>query len=365
MDEMRASRDGSAPKKPRGTKNSIAAAWASFAVLLARWALARVVNRRDAWGTYLPLSRRTPKQQVVASSGNLTKEVLVNHFLGRDVGDLIGLYSTSVEKTCRWVVVQVDHCGPKNSRRHRANRKAAIALYERLRGLSFEPLLISTNNRGAFQVWALFRKPVAEATAHGFACWLVRDWRELGFAKAPEVFPKEPKTSGKAKDGNLVPLPGRHDSRGCWACVWVGHWASGVEAVHAILETRGSDPKLIPAEVFAATEGKSSGKACPTSRAPVPRGQRVHSLARARPIDKVLPKLKNVTPSGSGWTARCPGHADSHNSLSVAEGDDGRVLVFCHAGCLIDDIVDALDLKMRDLFDRRSRHRRVRDEGEE
>jgi hypothetical protein len=185
-------------------------------------------------------------------------------------------------------------------------------------------------------------------------------------AKSPEVLPEEPRTSGNAKDGKWVALPGRHYGRNYWSCVWVGgRWVSGAAAVHAILRARGSDPKLIPTEVFAATGRKSTGIACQTSSAPAPRGQRVRSRARARPIEKVLPKLKNVSPCGDGWSARCPSHADSRNSLSIAEGADGRVLIFCHAGCLIEDIVDDLNIKMSDLFDRRSRRRRLRDGGDE
>jgi putative DNA primase/helicase len=69
-----------------------------------------------------------------------------------------------------------------------------------------------------------------------------------------------------------------------------------------------------------------------------------------QPVDKILRQLKNVRRSGDCYTARCPAHADSRNSLSVAEGDDNRVLMFCHAGCSTDDVVQALGLTMRDLF---------------
>jgi hypothetical protein len=48
--------------------------------------------------------------------------------------------------------------------------------------------------------------------------------------------------------------------------------------------------------------------------------------------------------------ASCPAHEDLKASLSVAEGDDGRALLNCFAGCENSDIVAALDLKMRDLF---------------
>jgi hypothetical protein len=68
------------------------------------------------------------------------------------------------------------------------------------------------------------------------------------------------------------------------------------------------------------------------------------------PVKMVLARLDNVVELSSGWSARCPAHDDCLNSLSVAEGDDGRALLFCHAGCDFRDVVDALGLRVRDLF---------------
>ena len=70
-----------------------------------------------------------------------------------------------------------------------------------------------------------------------------------------------------------------------------------------------------------------------------------------RPIDNVLSKLTGVTQSMPGqWSAHCPAHADNSPSLSVGEGDDGRVLLTCHTGCEPKHIVKALGLELRDLF---------------
>jgi hypothetical protein len=66
---------------------------------------------------------------------------------------------------------------------------------------------------------------------------------------------------------------------------------------------------------------------------------------------KLLSKLGGVKKSKSGWSARCPAHEDRQASLSVAEGDAGRVLLHCHAGCSTKAIVDVLGLEERDLFD--------------
>ena len=47
---------------------------------------------------------------------------------------------------------------------------------------------------------------------------------------------------------------------------------------------------------------------------------------------------------------QCPVHDDQRESLSIAEGDDGRALLLCFAGCPTTDVVEALGLAMADLF---------------
>lgn len=70
----------------------------------------------------------------------------------------------------------------------------------------------------------------------------------------------------------------------------------------------------------------------------------------SKTIDEVLGLLKGVKRSGSQWMARCPAHHDSNASLSVSEGDDGRVLLHCHAGCDTKDVVRRIGLSMADLM---------------
>jgi hypothetical protein len=76
-----------------------------------------------------------------------------------------------------------------------------------------------------------------------------------------------------------------------------------------------------------------------------------------RPVDLVLDRLEGVKQRGEGYQARCPAHEDNEPSLSVAEGDDGRALVKCFAGCEVEEIVSALGLEMKDLFERRNGQR--------
>lgn len=49
--------------------------------------------------------------------------------------------------------------------------------------------------------------------------------------------------------------------------------------------------------------------------------------------------------SGKGWKACCPAHDDHDPSLSIDEGDVGKVLVNCHAGCEQDAVINALRTK--------------------
>ena len=68
-------------------------------------------------------------------------------------------------------------------------------------------------------------------------------------------------------------------------------------------------------------------------------------------IDDIIARLENVQKQGGGYTARCPAHDDNRSSLSIGEGrDKDRVLLKCHAGCNIQDICGALNIKTGDLF---------------
>lgn len=68
-------------------------------------------------------------------------------------------------------------------------------------------------------------------------------------------------------------------------------------------------------------------------------------------IAAVLEKLESVKPAAGGKNiARCPAHDDNSPSLSIAQGDDGRILLHCHAGCKTEAIVAAIGLTMADLM---------------
>ena len=51
----------------------------------------------------------------------------------------------------------------------------------------------------------------------------------------------------------------------------------------------------------------------------------------------------------------CPAHEDRKASLSIGEGEDGRLLLHCKAGCALEQILEPLALTMPDLFPPRPR----------
>ena len=71
-------------------------------------------------------------------------------------------------------------------------------------------------------------------------------------------------------------------------------------------------------------------------------------------LEDFLATIRTVTgrecgKKGSRWSAHCPAHEDREPSLNVKE-DGSRLLVKCHAGCTVDEIVKVLGLKTKDLF---------------
>ena len=58
--------------------------------------------------------------------------------------------------------------------------------------------------------------------------------------------------------------------------------------------------------------------------------------------------------SGTGWMVRCPAHDDSTESLWVNDGDNGGVVLKCHAECSFENIVAASGIERNEFFAERS-----------
>ena len=60
-------------------------------------------------------------------------------------------------------------------------------------------------------------------------------------------------------------------------------------------------------------------------------------------LEIVLSNLHGVKKIAGGYQAICPCHDDKHQSLSVKD-DNGKLLLYCHAGCSFESIIKALNL---------------------
>ena len=74
--------------------------------------------------------------------------------------------------------------------------------------------------------------------------------------------------------------------------------------------------------------------------------RRCSGVGGVRPLEKVLDRLDGTRQPNGSWKATCPAHADKIPSLSISEGDDGRALLNCFAGCETEDVLAALGLGM-------------------
>ena len=71
--------------------------------------------------------------------------------------------------------------------------------------------------------------------------------------------------------------------------------------------------------------------------------------------------LDGVRQTSRGWSACCPAHDDSTPSLGISIGNDNRILVHCFAGCSVQEICEALEIQVRDLFPIQTNGPRVRE----
>ncbi len=65
-------------------------------------------------------------------------------------------------------------------------------------------------------------------------------------------------------------------------------------------------------------------------------------------VDRIGQALGGKPKQGGGWMCCCPAHDDTHPSLSVDQGDNGKPVVKCWAGCSQEEVISAL--RIRELW---------------
>jgi putative DNA primase/helicase len=236
-------------------------AWSDRAEELAEFTMLHLVNRRDVWGQYLPLSARRPLEDgdttkaITAPWKNrrgiesLQLETIGAHYRGNDVGHIVGLHTTSAENTSRFLVFDLED----RAERGEANRTHVALLVETLRAFGLSPLVEVSCDRGGRHVWVIFHEPVPTPRVYAFAAAVVA---ELALPHC-ETYPKQ-RESGRF--GNWLRLPGRHHTRAHWSAfevdgqvlededaveVWLSAWLSN----GASLPVPRPVPKVVPLPV--------------------------------------------------------------------------------------------------------------------
>lgn len=252
----------------------VALAWKQRARALASWTMAHVVNRSDVWGGYLPVKYRMVRTRVdgtkstiksvtkprIEDRGKVTLDEaeLVKHFHGVDHGDIRGLHTTSPENKCRWFLVEVDLHDGDQSADPQVNFNAMVHWHDKLVSLGFNPLLSESNGKGGYHLRQTFAKPIPSQVAYAFSRWLTEDFKEVGLARAPECFPKQPALQPDDK-GNWCRLYGRHHTGDHWTRVWdssPSEWLDGNKTIDHILANTGDTADLIPGEARSFAEAE-------------------------------------------------------------------------------------------------------------
>ncbi len=66
-------------------------------------------------------------------------------------------------------------------------------------------------------------------------------------------------------------------------------------------------------------------------------------------LESFLSRFSHVRKTPNGWQACCPAHEDKKASLSISV-TEGKILLHDHAGCPPEAILEAVGLKLKDLF---------------
>jgi DNA primase (bacterial type) len=75
-----------------------------------------------------------------------------------------------------------------------------------------------------------------------------------------------------------------------------------------------------------------------------------------RNVEDLLLRLKGVRRVEKGWMALCPAHDDHNPSLSIKEGEDGRVLFHCFADCSSERVCGVLGIGLGELGPKKDSH---------
>lgn len=284
--------------------------WRAAASPLADWAMEHLVNRKDVWGQYSSLTAKeklnskksykalTLPQKSKRGTDMVSLDKLTRHFKSTSVKHLIGLHSAHPNNTSKWLALDIDLHEPDAvdaEDEARRNFAAAIAWWEELQGVGYDPLLLDSNGAGGFHILVLFDKPAPLADVHALGQRLLASWKEKNVDGPPEQFPKSAELAGD-KLGAWLRVFGMHHTHAHFTKVWSGDawldepWLEGSAAIETILATcPGPPPANDPNRAVIVEKGASKGKAFDAKRSTKP---------------KVCVDFDGVLARYQGWTGK-------------------------------------------------------------
>ncbi len=229
--------------------------WLARAPDLAAWGMERLVNRKDVWGQYTvltPAERRREGKHYKAMTlprpemrghDMVTIDKLTRHFASRHhrKPQIIGLHTTSKERTCKWFGIDIDmHDDSKTDAEDhgRRNLNGAINWWRELQTKGYDPMLFDTNGNGGYHLWVLFQDPAPAQDVYAMVKEMAERWAGNGLSEEPETFPKQPRDDSI---GAWFRLPGLHHTNFHYAALWSGDdwledpWLVGNAAIDVML----------------------------------------------------------------------------------------------------------------------------------
>ena len=285
----------------------IAEEWIRYAPELAKWAMKRLVNRRDVWSQYtikhdkvsvvmLPI-----KERRALGTDMVTLTKLERHFSGKAPNHLVGMFSISDHATCKWFAVDIDLHDESVTNADEiveANRTALFDWAQRLRSLGMDPLVMDSNGVGGYHIWVLLDHEYPLADVYDFVDDLRSGWQELGLERKPECFPPK-RVVGPDDLPYTLRLPGRHHSRPHYTRIYnfefpdEAEWLDGGEAIEVMLATKPSKlPKL---------SKKQKAEREKQQHMPVKRTAKKKATSGGRNRPRVCLDLDGVLAKYEGW----------------------------------------------------------------
>ena len=230
--------------------------WQERAVDLTRWTAEHLINRTDAWMTFLPARKRTPETDAIEATGQLTQKIVGQHYAATKPAQLIGVASRDgkTPSGTRFMGIQLIRTGEDDPVRPGQNFQVALDWHERLEDLGFDPILEDADGAGTYRLIVLFDDVVDAAQVAAFGRTVTADYADQDLHTPPRLLPR-PTDTDDFGALRYLRLPGLHPHHEHHSTFWDGDtWLEGDEAIDALMNARATPatfirkPRLKPAK---------------------------------------------------------------------------------------------------------------------